>query len=103
MPVSAIQLMFLNALVATGPRLALIEAILAAGYVRVHCRAAGSEPAGEARFRFKETVPSAPAVPEDSVRESVCAKETRAKSRNVNVTVGARMPLVRRILIGYRF
>lgn len=46
--------------------LAEIDTTLAVGYVSVHCKAAGSLPEGEVRTRLKDTVPLAPAVPDDS-------------------------------------
>ena len=63
------------ALVATDPAAAEIETILPEGNVSVHCRAAGSLPAGDVKVRFRDTVPFAAAVPEDRTNESVCPKE----------------------------
>lgn len=70
------------ALVAADPATAEIERTLLEGKVNVHCNAAGSFPDGEARARFKDTVPLAAVFPEDSANESVCPKDTWAVSKS---------------------
>jgi hypothetical protein len=65
------QLRVLEELVDAVPALAEMENTLAAGYVNVHWRDAGSLPVGDARFTLKETVPFPVAVPDESVKESV--------------------------------
>jgi hypothetical protein len=89
----------LPALLATDPRLTEVETTLAAGYVMVHWRDAGSEPDGEVRFKFRDTVPFPVATPEDSTRESVCPNATCAESSKPIAKVGAKPPLVRRFVI----
>jgi hypothetical protein len=71
----------LEELVAAVPGVAEMETTLAAGYVNVHWRDAGSLPVGDAKFTFIETVPFVTAVPEDSVNESVWARATGARKR----------------------
>lgn len=67
--------------VAAAPATAEIEATLAAGYVSVHCTAAGSLPDGEVRVRLSETAPFVAAVPEDSDNASVCPKQLKVDSK----------------------
>jgi hypothetical protein len=81
--VLAKQLRVLEELVDAGPATAEMETTLAAGYVSVHWRDAGSLPVGDARFTLRETLPFAAAVPEESVRESVWATAARAKKRTM--------------------
>lgn len=52
-------------------------------------------PAGEVKTRLRATVPLEEAVPEDRVRESVWAKETRLDSRKVTKIID----LIRRLII----
>jgi hypothetical protein len=77
------QFSIFEALVNAAPAEAAIESTLAAGYVNVHWRDAGSFPAGDAKVIFSETVPFAAAAPEDSVKESVCARTAGAKNREM--------------------
>jgi hypothetical protein len=58
-----------------------METTLAAGYINVHWRDAGSLPVGDAKFTFRETVPFVAAVPGDSVKKSVWARATGARKR----------------------
>jgi hypothetical protein len=50
--------------------------------VNVHCKPAGSLPAGDVNVRFRDTVPSAAVVPEDKAKESVCPKEAWAVTKS---------------------
>ena len=70
MPEPPEQFKVFPAAVRAVPALAEMDMTLAAGYVSIHCRAAGSLPEGEVRTRFKDTVPFAPAVPDDSAMAS---------------------------------
>ena len=70
------------ALDAADPATAEIETTFVEGKVRVHCKAAGSFPAGEVRVRFKETVPLPAVVPDDKTNESVCADDTCAAAKS---------------------
>ena len=85
------------ALVATSPGIAEIETTLAGGNVNVNCRAAGSLPAGDVNVRFRDTVPSAAAVPEDKANESVCPKEAWAVTKSAKSD--AIQPMLERLLI----
>ena len=70
-PEAGIQLNVFEAFVAAVPALAEMAVTSLAGYVRVHCKAAGSLPTGDVKFRFSATVPSEPAVPDITVNVSV--------------------------------
>jgi hypothetical protein len=62
----------------------------------------GSLPAGEAKAKFKATLPFEAAVPEDKARESgpACPKDTRANSRDATATVNAIRLRVEEFFIG---
>jgi hypothetical protein len=66
-PELAVQDKVLPAAVADGPAMALTE-LTSPGYVSVHCKAAGSLPAGEFTESANVTLPPL-AVPEERVRE----------------------------------
>jgi hypothetical protein len=67
-----------------------MDTTLAAGYVSVHWKAAGSLPEGEDRTRFKATVPLAPVVPDDNAIASGpvpgAPKNTGEATANINAT-----------------
>jgi hypothetical protein len=73
-PEAATQLIVLDALVAAVPALAEMETTLLGGYVKVHCKAAGSLPAGDVKFRFTDIAPPVPTFADPNVKESVCPK-----------------------------
>ena len=75
------QLRVFEELVDAVPGVAEMETTLAAGYVNVHWRDAGSFPVVDAKVKFRETVPLAVAVPEDSVKELVWATTAGAQRR----------------------
>jgi len=79
-----------------------METTLAAGYVKVHCTDAGSLPVGDVKFKFKETVPFAAAIPEASTSESFCATAAGAKNRAATARVNTYRPhdRVNRSVIG---
>jgi len=58
--------------VATAPALTEKEVTSLCEYVNVHCKAAGSLPAGAVKVRFNDIVPSEPTVPDDKPILSVC-------------------------------
>jgi hypothetical protein len=58
------------AAVAAALAVAEMETILLSGYVSVHCKAVSSLPVAEVKFRFRDTVPFDPAVPEDKLKVS---------------------------------
>jgi hypothetical protein len=78
----------LPALLADDPTVADTDKTLLTGNVNVHCRAAGSLPAGDVKFRFRETAPFAAAVPEARVRESVCANAACVASKKNSAISG---------------
>jgi hypothetical protein len=82
------QLNVLPALIAAIPAIAEMETTLLGGYVTVHWTAAGSLPDSDIRFRLSETVPFDAAVPDDSVKESVCPKHGRNKRTNIIMSSG---------------
>jgi hypothetical protein len=84
-------------LVAADPAAAEIETTLLEGNVKVSCTDAGSLPAGDVRFRFKDTVPFAAVVPEDNANESVCPKEAWAVNKTANN--GAIQPVLERLVM----
>jgi hypothetical protein len=59
--------------VALGPAVTAIDTIAPAGYVKVHCSAAGSLPAGDVKVRFKGVLTPEGVAPEDNTREPACA------------------------------
>ena len=81
------------AAVAAAPAVAEIEVTDAGAYVRVHWTAAGSLPVGDVKFKFRDTVPFVPAVPDDRLKESVCPNRTCVNSRKKTPEISAGRPL----------
>jgi len=84
--------MVLTAVVRGVPALAEMDTTLAAGNVSVHCKAAGSLPEGEVRTRLKETLPLAPAVPDDSAIASGPVPGAPKDSAEAAAKINARRP-----------
>jgi hypothetical protein len=98
-PEPAKQLSVLLAAVIAGPAVAVIAVTLLTGYVTVHSMAAGSLPAGDVRFRFRDTTPLDPALPDDKFKESVCPKEACAATKKATVSRGAILFFINPFLI----
>lgn len=81
-------------MVRAAPALAEIDTTLAAGYVSVHCKAAGSLPEGEVKTRPKDTLPLAPAVPDDSVIASGPVPEAPKDTDEAAAKISAMRPRV---------
>jgi hypothetical protein len=88
-PRLAKQLSVLPTAVAAGPEVTDMAVTSLGEYVRVHWTPTGMWPLSEVRFRFRETVPSDAALPEDRVKESVCPNDTFAATKNAAVSKGA--------------
>jgi hypothetical protein len=76
----------LPAAVALPPATALIETTAAGEYVKVHCTAAGSLPAGEVRVKFN-VAPPPDTVPDESASVSCASRGETDKSNNVTLEI----------------
>ena len=77
----------LLAAVALVPATAEIEAISAGVYTKVHCRAAGSVPAGAVRVRFRVTLPPGVVLADDNANVSFCADALAANPNRINTKI----------------
>jgi hypothetical protein len=64
----------LSAAAALGPAVTAIETIVAVEYVKVHCSAAGSLPAGDVKVRFRGVPTPEGVALDDNIRAPTCAK-----------------------------
>jgi hypothetical protein len=103
MPTPPKQFSDLPAAVMAVPEFTKMETTFAGGYVTVHSIADGSLPAGDVRVRFKATVPSEAAVPDDKTSESGpdCAIDAGADNRKAIASVSAIWLRVENLFIGY--
>ena len=74
MPVPEAQVSDLPAVAPAEPATALMVVMSDGAKESVHCKPAGSFPAGEVRDKFREMVPAGATIPESRINASDCAQ-----------------------------